>query len=355
MGQKANTLTLRTNTNKLESYASNSKTFLNTNEYINTLKRSLEKKNVIIISHSFNATTDTFNLSLNLFFKTRKVQKYLRKKFKVNLLPRIYRSKKKFYWRAKSRKAWLKRKKKKIDRVVDSVSKEQKKINFFSLSKRRKRRTRLSRKKAKKLRRLRKKRISMKGRLRNKRRKKNFLTKKAFKHAEWTKTLSTLTKNLPSNNLVIQKITLLNKQVNIKIVRIINSKLKFFKKMLFSRRFDLYYDFLKLTSLLITKKLKIGVYNVILGKIFKFLTKKSHNKFFNFLKKIAHLVTRSSTIGGIKFGINGKLKGKLRAKSFKLEVGKIGVQTITSDIDFSKVHINTLYGCFGLKTWIKYN
>ena len=60
------------------------------------------------------------------------------------------------------------------------------------------------------------------------------------------------------------------------------------------------------------------------------------------------------SIAGLKFLVAGKLKGKLRAKSFKLEIGKIGIQTITSDIDFSKVHINTLYGCFGLKTWIKY-
>jgi len=120
--------------------------------------------------------------------------------------------------------------------------------------------------------------------------------------------------------------------------------------MLFSRRFDFYYDFLKLTSLFIIKKVELRVYNTILGRVFKFLMKKSHNKFFNFLKKLAHVLTRSSTIEGVKFGINGRLKGKLRAKSFKLEIGKIGKQTIVSEIDFSKVHINTLYGCFGLKT-----
>ena len=66
MGQKSNTLTLRKDRTRLESYASNSKTFLNANDYINTLKRSLEKKNVIVVSHSFDATTDTFDLSLNL-------------------------------------------------------------------------------------------------------------------------------------------------------------------------------------------------------------------------------------------------------------------------------------------------
>lgn len=350
MGQKAITLTLRKNTNKLQSFASNSKTFLNTTEYINTLKRSLEKKNVIIVSHSFDATTnDTFNLSLNLFFKTRKVQRYIRKKFKLGqqLTRRRYNRRKRVFWTIKNLKSWLKRKRVKNEEKSTYLAKREK-IRSFRL-KRLKRTRRITRRK------LRRKRLFVKTKSRRKKKSKKFLTKrKASKNIGVAKTLSTLTEHLHSNNLIINKIILLNKQVNLRIVRIMHSNLRFFKKMLFSRRFDLYYDFLKLTSLLITKKVRIDVYNNILGKIFRFLMKKSHNKFFSFLKKLSHILTRSSTIEGIKFGINGKLKGKLRAKSFRLEVGKIGIQTITSDIDFSKVHINTLYGCFGLKTWIKY-
>lgn len=349
MGQKANTLTLRKNTNRLESFASNSKTFLNTTEYINTLKRSLEKKNVIIISHSFIATTDTFNLSLNLFFKTRKVQRYLRKKFKLGgkLSPQKLRRRRWLVRRSNRTKTWLKRRRVKIEDKEKFLAKREKILSD--------RYNRLKKRRRKFRRKLRKKRTFIKLRSKRERRSKKFLTKKAAsKNIGWTKTLSTLTKELSSNNLIINQTTLINKQVNIKIVRILHSNLRFFKKSLFSRRLDLYYDFLKLTSLLITKKVKIDVYNMILGRIFKFLMKKSHNKFFSFLKKLSHLVTRSSTIEGIKFGINGKLKGKLRAKSFRLEIGKIGIQTIASDIDFSKVHINTLYGCFGLKTWIKY-
>ena len=52
--------------------------------------------------------------------------------------------------------------------------------------------------------------------------------------------------------------------------------------------------------------------------------------------------------------INGKLKGKLRASSLKILVGKIGTQTISSEIDFSKVHVYTIYGCFGIKIWVNY-
>lgn len=340
MGQKSNTLTLRKDITKLQSYASNSKTFLNTNDYINTLKRSLEKKNVILVSHSFDATTDTFNLSLNLFFKTRKVKRYLIKKFKIKSKGKNLRRRKRLYWRLKNKKNWLKRKKTKDNNKLVHPRKKRKPFR---------------RKTRKLIKRLRRKSAFKKWISKVKKKKNKLYRKKAFKKREWTKALSVLTKNLPSNNLIVHKTTILNKQINMKIVQILNSNLKFFKKKLFSRRFDLYYDFLKLTSLLVTRKVKIGVYNIILGKIFKYLMKKSHNKFFHFLKKLSHIITRSSTIGGIKFGINGKLKGKLRAKSFKLEIGKIGIQTITSDIDYSIVHINTLYGCFGLKTWIKYN
>ena len=163
-----------------------------------------------------------------------------------------------------------------------------------------------------------------------------------------------LSKNLPTNNLLIHNFKLLNREVPRRVTILIHKNLNYFKRVLFSRRFNLYFDFLKMTALLISKKISINIYNVILGTIFKFLTKKSHSKFFSFLKKLSYLLIKSSTIEGIKIGINGKLKGKLRAKSFKMAVGKIGTQTISSEVDFSKVHIHTLYGCFGLKTWIKY-
>ena len=230
MGQKANTLTLRKNNNKLESYASNSKTFLNANHYIDTLKRGLEKKNVIIVSHSFDATTDTFDLSLNLFFKTRKIQRYLKKKFKVKLPPYVISNRKWFFWRAIRREAWIKRRKKKENLISFPIKK--KKISGL-------------------IHKLRKRRRLKKWILIHKRKKKTFFKKKASQKIGWAKTLSTLTKNLPSNNLIVHKITLLNKQINMKIIDVIQGSFKRFKKILFSRRFDLYYDFLKLTSLLL--------------------------------------------------------------------------------------------------------
>jgi hypothetical protein len=104
-----------------------------------------------------------------------------------------------------------------------------------------------------------------------------------------------------------------------------------------------------MTSLFIAKKINIATYAEILGTIFKFLLKRSHNKFFAFLKKLFHLLTKSTTIEGVKVGINGKLKGKLRAKPYKMSVGKVSTQSFDAQVKFAKTHIHTLYGCFGLK------
>lgn len=307
MGQKSNTLTLRKHKDNLNSYALNSKAFLNSNEYIETLKRSLEKKGITVTSHFFEATANTFNLSLNLFFKTQKLLKY-KKKLTGEKISRKknYRKFKLKQKRFGTKYQWKKKIKKTGTKKAHKIQKNIKKVKLIE------------------------------------------------KQTKFLQTFKNLTKNLPTNKLLVHNFKLLNREVPRRVTILIHTNLNYFKRILFSRRFNLYFDFLKMTALLISKKININTYNVILGTIFKFLTKKSHSKFFSFLKKLSYLLIKSSTIEGIKIGINGKLKGKLRAKSFKMAIGKIGTQTVTSEVDFSKVHIHTLYGCFGLQTWIKY-
>lgn len=161
---------------------------------------------------------------------------------------------------------------------------------------------------------------------------------------------------LLANKLLILNLSLLNKDIDKKILKSLYLKFKNFKNMLFSRRFNLFIDFLKLTTLFIEKKVDIKVYISVLGTIFKILPKRAHSKFFFFLKHLFNILIsqKNTNIKGIKFMINGKLKGKLRASSLKILVGKIGTQTISSEIDFSKVHVYTIYGCFGLKIWVNY-
>lgn len=57
-------------------------------------------------------------------------------------------------------------------------------------------------------------------------------------------------------------------------------------------------------------------------------------------------------IKGIKFNINGKIKGKLRAKSYNILIGSVPKNNKNTKIEYYKMHSYTVYGKFGLKFWI---
>lgn len=62
--------------------------------------------------------------------------------------------------------------------------------------------------------------------------------------------------------------------------------------------------------------------------------------------------TNKQTISGIKFIINGKLKGKTRSKSFNQVFGAVPIQTLKCNIEYAKSHAFTIYGVFGIKIWV---
>jgi ribosomal protein S3 len=59
-----------------------------------------------------------------------------------------------------------------------------------------------------------------------------------------------------------------------------------------------------------------------------------------------------SNIYGIKFIVNGKLLGKTRADSSCIQVGAVPIQAIDKHVEFSRLHVYTLYGAFGFKIWV---
>lgn len=169
--------------------------------------------------------------------------------------------------------------------------------------------------------------------------------------------ISNLFTKMVKHNVLVLNISLLNIHLKKDLLTEFYFTFNKFKNILFARRFNLFIDFLKLTSLLIMKKVNANTFLTILGTIFKILPKKLHAKFFSFLKELLKFIVEGQTdsnIEGLKFLISGKLKGKLRASSLKFAFGKVANQTMSSEIDFSKVHVHTLYGCFGLKIWINY-
>lgn len=201
-----------------------------------------------------------------------------------------------------------------------------------------------------------------------------FLTNKV---SVFRKKLSLINKSLNNNfflNFILKQFKMFSINSVVFNFSIINFRIKketsffFFKKLkrfiplLFNRRFNLFIDFIKIISLFSNSQASAKVFLFFLQKIFKNLTKKQHNQFLSFLKFCFHVLIYdlnnskvvTTPIKGIKLIINGKLKGKTRASSSTILVGQISTQTFNSKIDYSKAHIYTLYGVFGIKVWVSY-
>lgn len=141
----------------------------------------------------------------------------------------------------------------------------------------------------------------------------------------------------------------LNKHVRIKVAALFLKTFKRFKKFLFTRRVDLFADFVNLSSLFVQALLSTSAYLVLLKQIFSNILKKQHTQFFLFLSLVFKQIVQFKLIRGLKFIIAGKLKGKPRTNTLKMLEGKISCQTFSNKITFSKIHAFTRYGVFGLK------
>lgn len=134
-------------------------------------------------------------------------------------------------------------------------------------------------------------------------------------------------------------------------------ELKKFKNILFSRQFSLFIDFVKLTNLFILQKVSTITYLEVLGRVFKVLPKNKHSRYFLFLEHLFKLIIKESKglVRGIKLEISGKLKGKLRSSSQRISEGNISSQSISKNLQYSQIHVYTVYGSFGVKLWVNYS
>ena len=133
-----------------------------------------------------------------------------------------------------------------------------------------------------------------------------------------------------------------------------------FRDSLFARRDSLFLDYLKILFLFSKRLVGSKVFLFFLASIFKFLPKYKHAKFINLLKKTFSFLVKpfvgseDSLIGGIKFSLAGKFKGKLRKSKVFIQEGKVPVQSISKDVEFCKTFVFTRYGVFGFKLWVFY-
>ena len=168
--------------------------------------------------------------------------------------------------------------------------------------------------------------------------------------------------SLLKSNFVVLKLNVINKKVNRKLVHFLYNKLKRFIGILFPRRLNFFMDFLKASSLFSEGFLSLKAYLSFLGLIFKVLQKRTHGRFLLFLRTVFELIVYSpklkrlssvkSSIRGLKFVLNGKLKGKPRASSNCSLLGRVPNSSIAKDIFFAKFNVYTLYGVFGFKAWV---
>jgi hypothetical protein len=263
MSQNYNVITLKKNKD-LNIGEINGKSFLYSLYFINTLKRSLIKKGILVLSSQVNFATSTCYITLKVYYKTVKIVNY---KNKINSL----------------------------------TSNKLKSCQKLSL-----------------------------------------MLNESF--------------NKTKNKLGV--VTLYNINKNIKKILLFNIYLTYkrYVNVLFSRRFNLFIDFTKMTALFISREMNPKNYLYLLSQIFRLLSKKKHSRFLFFLKNLFSTIikTKQSSISGIKFIVNGKLQGKTRAGSSKILVGSVPIQSIEKNIAFGKTHVYTLYGAFGFKMWVNY-
>jgi hypothetical protein len=153
----------------------------------------------------------------------------------------------------------------------------------------------------------------------------------------------------------------LNKFINREIVYVLRNILKSFIKTLFSRRFNFFIDFLKITALFLTDKVSLSFYTSTLVRVFCILPKKLYGYFMKFIDVLFKAIvfnknfksTKIKTpIIGLKCTFSGKRTRKPRAKIHTRTYGDISIQNFSQKIFFSKISAYTRLGVFGFKIWI---
>ena len=155
---------------------------------------------------------------------------------------------------------------------------------------------------------------------------------------------------------VLLNLQIINKDINNLSFNFFYWKIKRFASLLFVRRFNLFIDFIKILVLFAHNKISVTIFLSFLAQVFRRLPKRNHNRFLFFLKFLFQTLLKKdknvSNVFGIKFIVAGRLLGKMRANSSRLQVGVVPIQSIDKYIEFSKLHVYTLYGAFGFKLWI---
>lgn len=128
-----------------------------------------------------------------------------------------------------------------------------------------------------------------------------------------------------------------------------------YQQSLFSKNFNLFLDFIKVTSLLCQNLVSLKLFTHLLSNLFRLLHKRQHNRFVFFVSNLfKYILITYPNVSGLQLEISGRLLGKPRASTIKIEQGFLGLNSFCVNKHVYKTHIYTLYGAFGLKCSINF-
>lgn len=98
--------------------------------------------------------------------------------------------------------------------------------------------------------------------------------------------------------------------------------------------------------------------NLITGFIARnILNKKNHYRLLRSIKRIINYFfwfERAPGFCGIRIRVHGKFHGILRKRKFHMRLGRTGLHTLQTRVDYSYAQSFTRFGVFSIKTWLLY-
>ena len=111
--------------------------------------------------------------------------------------------------------------------------------------------------------------------------------------------------------------------------------------------------FLPATRQITIKIIEINIGNLTASSIADFIVNKLEDRIaFRRAIREALQIAQKGKVKGIKIQVSGRLNGAEIARSEWVREGRVPLQTLEADIDYSTKEANTIYGILGIKVWL---
>nr|AYQ94970.1 ribosomal protein S3 [Oedogonium angustistomum] len=117
------------------------------------------------------------------------------------------------------------------------------------------------------------------------------------------------------------------------------------------KKFTLMNSFPKISAIEIIEIKQPSEYAVCLAY---FITQKLEKRFSfrSVMKQAKRIAIQTSSVKGIKIQLSGRLNGAEIARTEWIREGRVPLQTLEADVDYSYKTAQTLYGIIGVKVWV---